>query len=82
LAAVNATHNETQQTMKLKTITLIAAIMQLLTLCCGIFNYIRLVQKLTWADNAEWFVMQPLYLLASVSMVLFLFVLFARQKSN
>jgi len=68
--------------MKLKTVTLIAAIMQLLTLCCSIFSYVRLAQKLKWADNTEWFVMQPIYIVAHITMIVFLFVLFARQKSN
>jgi hypothetical protein len=68
--------------MKLKTITLLAAIMQLLTLCCSIFSVVKYVQKLKWADNADWFVTQPIYLLAHIMLVIFLFVLFARQKSN
>jgi amino acid transporter len=68
--------------MKLKTITLLAAIMQLVTLCCGVFSFVRYMQKLKWADNPDWFVTQPLYLIAHVTMVVFLFVLFARQKAS
>ena len=68
--------------MKLKTVTLLAAITQLLTVFCGIFNYARMVQKLKWANNAEWFVMQPIYVVADIMLVVFLFVLFARQKSS
>lgn len=68
--------------MKLKTVTLFAAIMQLVTLCCGIFNYIHFLPKMQWAENWEWIVTQPIYLVSHVAMVIFLFVLFARQKSN
>jgi TRAP-type C4-dicarboxylate transport system permease small subunit len=68
--------------MKLKTVTLITAIMQLVTLCCGIFSYVRFLPKMKWEDNAEWIAMQPIYLVSQVTMVLFLFVLFARQNSK
>ena len=75
-------HNTQRTTMKLKTITLIAAIAQLLALVCGIFNFAHLIQKLTWADNAQLLVMQPIYLAAQIALVVFLFVLFARQQPN
>jgi hypothetical protein len=68
--------------MTLKVITLIAALTQLLTVFCSVFSTARYAAKLKWADNAEWFVMQPIYLLAHVVLVIFLFVLFARQKST
>jgi hypothetical protein len=68
--------------MKLKIITLIAAVMQLLALCCSIYSDVHLAQKLNWADNAQWFVTAPIYFAAQIMMVVFLFVLSAQQKSN
>ena len=84
LAAVppSAARSMTRTTMKLKTVTLLAAITQLLAAICGIFSYVRLAQKLKWAGNGEWFVTEPIYLVGQIMMVVFLFVLFARQKSN
>ena len=68
--------------MRLKTVTLLAAITQLLTVLCSIFSYVRFFQKIRWADNAEWFLMQPIYLLGHIMLAVFLFTLVAKQKSN
>ena len=68
--------------MRLKTVTLLAAITQLLTVLCSIFSYVRFFQKIRWADNAEWFLMQPIYLLGHIMLTVFLFTLVAKQKSN
>lgn len=78
---VRATPGQAIQTiMQLRTITLCVAIMQVVTLFCGVISFFRYIQKVSWADNAEWFVMQPLYLISHFTMVVFFFVLFARQK--
>lgn len=64
--------------MKLKTVTLFVATMQLLALCCSIFSYVRFLPKM----DAEWIVMQAIYLVSEIALVIFFFVLFARQKSE
>jgi ribose/xylose/arabinose/galactoside ABC-type transport system permease subunit len=68
--------------MNLKTVTLVAGITQLLAMGGGIFNYIQFAPKLKWADNGAWFVTEPLFVVAQIMMAVFLFVLFARQKSK
>jgi hypothetical protein len=69
--------------MSLKVATLLAAITQLLTVFCGIFTYARMLQHHTdWKYNAEFLVTDPIYLIADIMLVVFLFTLFARQKSN
>jgi uncharacterized membrane protein YgdD (TMEM256/DUF423 family) len=68
--------------MSLKTVTLLAAVTQLLSVCCGIYTFIHMAQGLKWEYNAEWFVTQPIYLVAHIMLVVFLFTLFARQQSD
>jgi hypothetical protein len=68
--------------MKLRTVTLLAAITQLLVLICSIYNYVHMVFRLKWADNAEYFLLQPVYCIAQFMLTVFFFVLFARQKSQ
>jgi uncharacterized membrane protein YgdD (TMEM256/DUF423 family) len=68
--------------MKLKTITLLAAITQLLSVLCGIYISAPLVKKLNWADNADWFVTTPIHLLGGIMLAVFLFALAARQNAN
>ena len=66
--------------MKLRTVTLLAAITQLLALLCGIYNYIKLISRLDWEVNTEYFLIQPVFIIAQIMLAVFLFVLFARQK--
>lgn len=68
--------------MNLRAVTLIAAITQLAALLCGVYSYVHYAQKLKWADNADFFIMQPVYIVANIMLVVFLFFLFARQKPN
>jgi hypothetical protein len=68
--------------MRLKSITLVAAIAHLLTVFAGIFSYIRLLQRMGWSGSAEFFVMQPIYIIANITLTVFLFVLVSRQKGN
>ena len=68
--------------MNLRSITLLAAITQLLALVFGIFSFVRFALKLRWTDNWEFYVGQPFYLLSHVMLTVFLFVLVARQKNR
>lgn len=68
--------------MKLRTITKIAAITQLLALFCLLVNYARLVSGTTWENNAAFLLTQPVYILAQAMLVAFLFFLVARQHNN
>jgi hypothetical protein len=49
---------------------------------CAVFADIRLLQRLSWAENPDWFSMQPIYMLAQIMLIVFLFFLFAGQKSS
>ena len=77
-------HNGKQKSksMKLKTVTLLAAITQILSVFCGMYNSAHLVKKLNWADNSDWFVTTPIHLLGGIMLTVFLFTLAARQKAN
>lgn len=66
----------------LKIITLMAAITQSLAVLCSLFSFVQMAGKLKWEDNANFFVMQPVFITAEIMMAVFLFVLFSRQKSN
>ncbi len=71
-----------QEIMRLKSVTFLAAITQLLRVLMSTFNYARMFQRLTWADNADFFVGQAIYVVADIMLVVFLFTLFARQKES
>jgi len=69
--------------MKLKTITLIAAIFGALSALCSIYHFIRfMIQQvdiqLSFVDT---FITWPISILSQCSLVVFLFVLFNRQQS-
>ena len=66
--------------MNLKTVTLIAAVTQAASVAGHLISTARLVQKLKWVDNAEWFLLQPVSLLGQIMLVVFLFTLVAKQK--
>lgn len=68
--------------MKLRSITKIAAITQLLSVLCGIYNFIRLVRQITWSANREVLLLQPVYLVANITLTIFLFTLVSRQKQD
>jgi hypothetical protein len=73
--------------MKLKTVTLFAAITQLLAVLCGLTNCIRSVVELVnghmqWKYNWIYLLSEPFYLLAGAALTVFLFTLFAKQGKN
>jgi hypothetical protein len=68
--------------MKFKTLTLLAAITQLLTMFCQIFGFAHSLQTVKWADNKEFLVTEPIYVVAQILFVVFMFMLYARQKSS
>ncbi len=49
---------------------------------CGIYGFARHVQKLKWADNADWFVTAPIFLLGGIMLTIFIFTLAARQNKK
>jgi hypothetical protein len=68
--------------MKLRTVTLVAGIAQLVTLLCGVLNYIWMLTNVSWEHNVLWHLTQPVYLLAHATLVVFLFSLVARQSKE
>jgi hypothetical protein len=68
--------------VRLKTVTLIAAIAQSLALVAQAISISQMifVEKLAWSRN--WYVLieEPVWFLAQLTLVIFLFTLFARQK--
>ena len=76
--------NNEQKIMKLKTVTLLAAIAQLLSILCSVVSYAKfLIRSGHWDgerlyDIAAWSV----HIVAGVTLVVFLFTLVSRQKSN
>lgn len=68
--------------MNIKSATLLAAIGQLLATCCDGLYLVRYFMKLKWAANPEWFITQPIYFFTAITMTIFFFTLYARQKGN
>jgi cytochrome c oxidase subunit IV len=68
--------------MRLKTLTFVTAIAQLLSALCGLVSYISMISHMRWSDNASYLLMQPIYLAAHATLVVFLFTLAARQKGS
>ena len=68
--------------MRLKTVTLIAAIAQSLALVVQVYQFFQmiLVDKLRWSSNHDLFIEQPIWILAQITLVIFFFTLYARQK--
>lgn len=66
--------------MNLRRATSLAGAAQLLALLVGTFQYIRVFWILGWEQNLESLVLQPVWLLAQATLVLFLFVLSAELK--
>ena len=69
--------------MRLKTITLIAAIAQSLALCIQLTGIFRMlfVEKLEWSSNRFLLIEEPVWIFAQLTLVVFLFTLYVRQKS-
>ena len=67
--------------MKLKTVTLIAAVAQLLSLFCTIYNFAQLMPRLRWAETPQACIMQPIYLVARVTLVLIFCLFYVSDKS-
>ncbi len=73
--------------MKLKTITLIAAIAQLLALLCQSLQWVQMLVRLiggngSWHYEWPYVLSMPIYLFSGIMLVIFLFTLSARQKNN
>jgi hypothetical protein len=68
--------------VRLKTVTLIAAIAQSLALAAQLVGIFRMifVEKLEWSMNRYLFIEEPIWVLAQITLVIFLFTLYARQK--
>ena len=68
--------------MNLRKATSYACGLQFLALLANVYNYLGLFSRLHWEDNKEFFIMQPIWLLANAAMVLFLFVLLSDLKKS
>lgn len=68
--------------MGLKTVTLIAAIAQSLALAVQLVGIFRMifVEKLVWSMNRYLMIEEPIWILAQITLVIFFFTLYARQK--
>jgi hypothetical protein len=68
--------------VRLKTVTLIAAIAQSLALIVQIYEFLQMifVEKLRWPSNRSLLIEQPIWIFAQVTLVIFFFALYARQK--
>ncbi len=68
--------------VRLKTVTLIAAIAQSLALVVQVISISRMifVEKVEWSRDSYLFVEEPVWFLAQLTLVIFFFTLFARQK--
>lgn len=68
--------------MRLKTVTLIAAIAQSLALVVLVYEFFQMifVEKLRWSTNHSLFIEQPIWIFAQTMLVIFFFTLYARQK--
>jgi hypothetical protein len=73
---------EGRTNMRLKTVTLIAAIAQSLALAVQLVDIFRMifVEKLEWSSNHYLFIGQPIWIFAQITLVIFFFALYARQK--
>ena len=73
---------EGRTNMRLKTVTLIAAIAQSLALAVQLVDIFRMifVEKLEWSMNRYLFIEEPIWVLAQITLVIFFFALYARQK--
>lgn len=69
--------------MGLKTVTLIAAIAQSLAVAVQLVGVFRMifVEKLVWSMNRYLMIEEPIWIFAQVTLVIFFFTLFARQKN-
>jgi hypothetical protein len=68
--------------MTFRTATALVCAAQSLALLGSTVQYLRLFNKLTWEFNKEFFIMQPIWLLAHATLVLFFFVLLAETKRS
>ncbi|MFO1523645.1 MAG: hypothetical protein U1G05_16760 [Kiritimatiellia bacterium] len=61
--------------MNLRKAAAYACALQFVQLLAGLYNYLRLLNKLDWEDNSEFLIIQPIWLLANAATVLFFFIL-------
>ncbi len=68
--------------MRLKTVTLLAAIAQSLAIVVQVYEFFQMifVEKMRWSSNYSLFIEQPIWIFAQVTLVIFFFTLYARQK--
>ena len=68
--------------MRLKTVTLIAAIAQSLALVVQVYEFLQMifVERMRWPSNRSLFIEQPIWIFAQITLVIFFFALYARQK--
>lgn len=68
--------------MRLKTVTLIAAIAQSLALAVQFVSFFReiFVEKLNWSMSNFLFLEEPIWIFAQAMLAVFFFTLYARQK--
>lgn len=68
--------------MRLKTVTLVAAVAQSLALVVQVYEFIQmiLVERLRWSSNRSLIIEQPVWIFAQTMLVVFFFTLYARQK--
>ena len=68
--------------MRLKTITLIAAIAQSLALVVQLVGIFRMIfiEKLEWRFNMYLLLQEPVWIFAQTMLVVFFFALYVRQK--
>jgi len=68
--------------VNLKTVTLLAAIGQTLSVLVGLMQFALNVQEHWFRTNWRFLVSSPIYLLAEISLAVFLFTLYSRQKEE
>ena len=70
--------------MKLKSVTLLAAITQLLSLLFGVINYVKFLMHVGRWDVERLFdiIGWSIHIVAALMLAVFLFTLVSRQKTN
>ena len=68
--------------MRLKTVTLVAAIAQSLAVLVQIYEFFQMifVEKMRLSSNYSLFIEQPIWIFAQITLAIFFFTLYARQK--
>jgi hypothetical protein len=85
--AIHERAGQTTTSVKLKTITLLAAIAQLLAVLCSLASCPRSLMELVggqmeWKHSWLYLSTMPVYLFAGIMFTIFLFTLAVKQKNN